>query len=610
MKTMSVRMRGDRTVTARLLACATSALAVALAGCSGGMYTAPPTTVAVQGLRGHAFGGQQPVANGIVQLYAVGTSGYQSTSTPLLATPASTDSNGMFNITTPYSCVGVTEVYLTITGGDSGGGPNDAINLMATLGPCSLIATNNTFTAVNELTTVAAAYALAPYMDDYQHVGAPNTTAGALGIANAFATVNNLVNTTTGYAPGPTLPANATVPVNELDTLADILGSCINSTGSGSTACTALFSATGASDTIGAALAIAGSPGASVNTALFSLVSGSSTPFLPALAATPNDWTVAIKYSGSSLNTPYGLAVDAQGDVWVANESSNSVTELTNTGTVAGTYSAGGILSPRALAIDTTGKIWVANTGGSSIVELNSSGTPLSGTLGYTAGSINAPVALAIDSGNNVWIANYNGGTVTALNSSGTAIDSSPLVGGGNISLPAGIAVDAHGNVWVSNAGNGTVAEFSNAGVLQSSTGYTDGALIHPQGIALDSNSNAYVAANFIAGVSGFNSGGSPLTSSPLTGGGLSAPTGMAIDGNGTIWIANANASGSLSELSAGLSSTISPSAGYGALNAPVAVAVDGSGNVWTANSGDSSVSEFVGLAAPVTTPIAATVGP
>jgi len=84
----------------------------------------------------------------------------------------------------------------------------------------------------------------------------------------------------------------------------------------------------------------------------------------------------------------------------------------------------------------------------------------------------------------------------------------------------------------------------------------------------------------------------------------------MAIDGNGTVWIANANASGSISELSTGLSSTISPAAGYGALNAPVAVAVDGSGNVWTANSGDSSISEFVGLAAPVTTPIAVSVGP
>jgi len=174
MKTMSVRMRVDGTGTRWLLACATSALVFAVAGCSNGMYTAPPTTLAAYGLHGHAFGGQQPVANAAVQLYAVGTSGYQSTSTPLLATPATTDSNGMFNITTPYSCVGVTEVYLTITGGDSGGGTNDAINLMATLGPCSLIATNNTFTAVNELTTIAAAYALAPYMDDYQHVGAPN----------------------------------------------------------------------------------------------------------------------------------------------------------------------------------------------------------------------------------------------------------------------------------------------------------------------------------------------------------------------------------------------------------------------------------------------------
>jgi len=606
-------MRGDSTATRRLIACATSALALAMAGCSSGMYTAPQsiTTAAVPGLHGRAFGGQQPVTNATIQLYGVGTLGYQSTATPLLTTTVLTDSNGMFTITGDYSCAGVTDVYLTVSGGSAGYGTNSAINLMATLGPCSLLTTNNTFTAVNELTTVAAAYALAPYMADYQHVGAPNTTAGALGIANAFATANNLVNTTTGYAPGAALPANATVPVSELNALADILGACVNSTSNSSGAsCNTLFTATGASETIGAALAIAGDPGAPANTALFSLVTGAAIQFSPTIPSTPNDWTVAVKYSGSALNTPYGLAVDAQGDVWVANESSNSVTELSPAGAVTGTYSSGGILSPRGIAIDTTGKIWIANTGGNSIVEINSSGTALSGTSGYTAGSINAPVALAIDSGNNVWVTNFNGGSVTALSSAGAAINSSPLTGSGNISRPTGIAIDTHGNAWVSNAGNGTVAEFNNSGVLQSSTGYTDGALIHPQGIALDSNNNAYVAANFIAGVSGFNSSGSALTSSPLTGGGLSAPTGIAIDGAGSLWIANANTAGSVSKLAAGLSGAISPSAGYGALNTPVAVAVDGSGNVWTANAGDSTVSEFVGLATPVSTPIAATVGP
>jgi hypothetical protein len=54
----------------------------------------------------------------------------------------------------------------------------------------------------------------------------------------------------------------------------------------------------------------------------------------------------------------------------------------------------------------------------------------------------------------------------------------------------------------------------------------------------------------------------------------------------------------------------ISPTTGFGSLNTPVSIGVDASGNVWTANFGSNTVSEFVGIASPVVTPIAANVGP
>jgi hypothetical protein len=597
-----LRAKGLSALAAAMLACM-------LAGCGSGMNTVQQSTVPVAKPSGRVFGGQQPISGAAIQLYAVGTTGYQSTSTPLLTQTVTTDSNGAFTLTGFYGCAGVTEVYLTATGGNSGNGTNTAINLMAGLGPCASL-TGSTFINVNELTTVASVAALAPYMGDYQHIGAPNTAAGALGLANAFATVNNLVNISTGSAPGPTLPANAIAPVSELNTLADILSSCVNSTGSASSACSALFAATGASETTGAALGIATNPGLAANTALISWATGAGAAFQPSFSSAPNDWTLALKYSSSNFSTPYGLAVDAQGDVWVANESGNNITELNPAGSVLANYNGGGILLPRGIAIDTAGNVWVANTGGSSVVKLSSAGSPLSGTAGYTAGSINAPVALAIDSGNNVWVANFNGNSVTALSSTGSAINSSPLTGSGNLSLPTGIAVDTQGNVWVSSAGNGTVAEFSHLGILQSNSGYTDGALIDPQGLAMDANNNAFVAASFISAVSGFNSSGSALSPSPFTGGGIQTPAGVATDGAGAIWVVNAATSGSLSGIGSGLGGTLSPAAGYGALNTPVAVAIDPSGNVWTANSGDNSVTQFVGLATPVTTPLAANVGP
>jgi streptogramin lyase len=538
-------------------------------------------------------GGQQPIVGATIQLYAVGTSGSKSASTALIGSTVTTGSNGSFSLPA-YSCGTSTDVYLVATGGDSGSGANGAISLMAALGSCTSSLTLP-YVQVNELTTVASVYALAPFMADYAHVGAANTTSAQTGISNAFATVNNLVSVTSGSAPGAALPAGATVPTAELNTLADILAACVNTSGSTSSGCSSLLTATGATETIGAALGIANHPGTAVST-LYPLATPAS-PFQPTLSAAPNDFTVAIKFSGNGLATPYGVALDANGRVWVANESGNSVTRLSNAGAPAGNYT--GVLAPRAIAIDKLGNAWVANTSQSNVVEISALGTPI-GT--FTAGGINAPESIAIDSGNQVWVANGNGNSITSLNSLGVATNGSPLTGSGNIVNPAGIALDPGGNVWVSSTGLSNVAKFSNAGALLSGAGYTDQSLLHPQGIALDASGNAYVAANYISGVSAFSNNGTALAASPYGSPGL--PVGVAIDGSGAVWVTNATSTGSLVKLVGSANST------FGSLNTPVALAVDESGNIWTANSGDNTISEFVGVAVPVVTPLAATVGP
>ena len=76
-----------------------------------------------------------------------------------------------------------------------------------------------------------------------------------------------------------------------------------------------------------------------------------------------------------------------------------------------------------------------------------------------------------------------------------------------------------------------------------------------------------------------------------------------------TSGLPTATASGSLAELNSS-GTVLSPSTGFGSLNTPVSIGVDASGNLWTANLGENSVSEFVGIASPIATPIAATVGP
>ena len=336
------------------------ALAILLAGCAtnGGSDAVTPVRVPIpaasRAVSGSVYGGQQPVFGATIQLYAVAATA-KGAATPLISATVTTAQDGTFAITGDYSCTGNPLVYIVATGGDPGGGTNSALSLMAALGPCNNL-TPTTFISINELTTIASVYALAPFMSGYTKVGAASSNAA--GIANAFQTVNSLVNTATGTAPGPGLPSNGTVPTTELFTLADILSSCVNSTGTGA-GCTSLFSAatpsggTAPADTIGAALNIATHPGNNVAT-LFNLTAANP-PFPPTLTTAPNDWTVAVKYADPSLNSPYGLAVDAAGNVWVTNESGASVTELSPVGAVlSGStgFTGGGLLGPKGIAID------------------------------------------------------------------------------------------------------------------------------------------------------------------------------------------------------------------------------------------------------------------
>jgi hypothetical protein len=86
----------------------------------------------------------------------------------------------------------------------------------------------------------------------------------------------------------------------------------------------------------------------------------------------------------------------------------------------------------------------------------------------------------------------------------------------------------------------------------------------------------------------------------------VSQPYGIAIDGAGDSWISNQNPF-LLTEL-AGSDAILSGPNGYTAsgLNLPTSIAIDGSGDAWVANNGANTVSEFIGAAIPVITPIAA----
>jgi hypothetical protein len=264
------------------------------------------------GRHGLVHGGQQPVTGATIQLYAVGTTGDGSAATPLLSPAPVSDANGTFDISGTYTCPSAGSlVYLVASGGNPGLAPNTnntALSMMAALGPCGNLSAS-TFIFVNELTTVAAVYALAPYMTSPSAIGSAPADAAAL--ASAFTLASYFANTTTGTTPGTGVPAGTTVPVAQINTIADILSTCINSTGgvSGdSTPCGTLFSLTTptgsipATDTITALLHLADDP--SLNTAaLFNLVTPTA-PYQPVQAQVPPDLSVRLTVpSGFTAST-------------------------------------------------------------------------------------------------------------------------------------------------------------------------------------------------------------------------------------------------------------------------------------------------------------------
>jgi streptogramin lyase len=590
-------------------------MAAVLTGCATNGASVAGTGTATGGalkVSGKVFGGQQPVSGATVQLYTVGTSGLQSASTSLIASPPLSGTDGSFDITGTYSCASATQVYLVATGGSSlPGSTNSAITLVAALGPCSTLLANAATTTiiVNEVTTVAAAYALAPFATDYLHVGAPATVSGTTGMGLAMSNAALLANTTSGSAGGASIPDGVTVPTAELNTLGNILAACINTTGPASTGCSAVLGATGATDTFSAALGMAKNPGAAAVTALYAQ-STAQAPFQPSLVLTtaPKDFTVAVSVAGTgnALATPYGIAIDSVGDAWVANESGNTVTVFSPVGSQTANQGATGLVGPQGVAIDNSGNVWVANTAGNSAIKFaTSAGGVITGTSIYTVGGLSAPVAVSIDQAGDAWFANFNGNSVTELNSAGASMNGSPLTAGGGISVPSGIMVSPAG-VFVTS-GSGSVLKLSSSGALVSTL--NDGTLQGPVAVSVDSTGRV-VASGFTTGtvvgggLAEFDSTGTAVAVSPVTSG-LTSPAGVTTDGS-SLWVANSVSGGGLLQYTYGSATPVSPMAGYGSLGTPVGVATDASGSVWTTNSGTNTVTKFIGLGAPTVTPLVA----
>jgi hypothetical protein len=502
---------------------------------------------------------------------------------------------------------------------------NPAIVNLAMLGLCP---SSGNFTNalhyvyMNEVATTAMAYAMSGFASDGLHIGSSSTN--LTGLQNATLNAANLYNILGGplelsgnssagegqIANQATIAGNGTVPQAELNTLANILATCVdsaNTTGSTSAQCSMLFAdatTTGTSsgtkpiDIATAAINMSHNPGAANVVALWELPSG-AVPFAPQLSAAPNDFTVAITYR--SITAPGSIAIDASGNAYVpTNSTSGYVTKLSPSGAVLSTSATGGS-GFDSIAIAPSGNVFVAANGSNGIYEYTSSLGAVSGSP-WTSPAMTAPTSVIVDSSGYVYVTDGASSIIRKFNSSGTlsaSITNSCLAGVSEISL------DASGYLWASSYSNSVGCRLSNPGGV--STFDLSDSLVEPGNLAIDSNSKGWAPLKSPSQFGGVTSGGSGALYGGSTIGGLSLPTWIAIDGANNLWITNSGNSYALSEFN-DAGTAITGTSGYqrGNLDNPSFLAIDSSGDVWVPNNSANSVTELIGVATPTVTPLSA----
>ena len=658
----------SRMMQIRLVSCSVGlGSLLLLLGCAASFDHAPssPTPAAGVGFRGAVHGGQAPITGSAIYMFAASTSGYGALNQSLLKTTAAgvltdggglgyvtTDGSGTFTITSDYSCPADDMVYLVAVGGNPGVmgvTTSAAIRLVTAVSACSAL-TPSSYLEINEVTTVAAMVALAPFTDAL--VGSIATSAtNVAGLQTAFKTANNLVDPSTGTANAKTPSGLGAIPVSEIYSLADILASCVNSTGVGGN-CGKLFTATttGAfvpTDTAEAMHQIAIHPGQNVAT-LFALI-GSTPPFTPTVQPVanplngsqqyaPTDWTVAISYTTTSLpNNPlHGinyLTLDSKSNVWaVAN---GYAVQLSPTGDLNYNLADTRLFTNnynQVLAVDLDDSVWF-DENSYSVGKITKSGALVCAapSTGYcdepglgTASTNGETIPLylrgyggvAIDPAtNHVWAGSSSNeaSAMVEIDTNGVGLASYTE---GNIINPTSVAVDTKGNIWFPSEkgppspGGTVITAIKPDGTLISGTGFTGG-LNGPIAIAFDKGGYAWVANQQGSSLSVFDSTGTPVTGSPFTNGGVNNPSAIAVDGDNHVWVANFFETVGVAEYDAATRTPISPATSFyggyytGSEQTEIgAVAVDASGNVWLSSWGTQSVNELVGAGAPTVQPI------
>ncbi|MCX6887774.1 MAG: putative Ig domain-containing protein, partial [Verrucomicrobia bacterium] len=444
----------------------------------------------------------------------------------------------------------------------------------------SLTATNTFAIVVGRVTPSVTTWPAAAIIGEGQALSASTLTGGSASIPGGFAWTISLTTPPVG-----TNLYNVTFTATDAGNYNTVTGSvsvAVVSAPSVTTLAASLIASNCA--TLGASINPGGSAdlffqyGRSTNLAVVvSTLAGSTSGFADGTGA------------AAHFNSPYAVAVDASGNVYVADSLNNrirkvapagSVTTLAGSG-IAGSADGVGAAAkfnfPQGVAVDAAGNVYVADGGTHCIRKVTPEGvvTTLagSGAPGFANGTgaavqFNAPNGVAVDSSGNIYVADMGNNRIRKVTPEGVATTLAGLGTSGFADGPAataqfrspyGVAVDASGNVYVADSFNNRIRKVTTNGVVSTlagsgTYGFADGSgavarFSAPFGVAVDAGGNVYVAdylGNRIrkvtpegvvttfagSGTSGFVDGTPPEAM-------FSSPFSVAADTSGNVYVAD-----------------------------------------------------------------------
>lgn len=225
-------------------------------------------------------------------------------------------------------------------------------------------------------------------------------------------------------------------------------------------------------------------------------------------AGPPAEWLLMWGAFGSEndqFRYPQGVAINASGNVFIADNENHRIQEFTADGVYVGTigsfgYEPGQLRYPEGLAIDAAGNLYVADTSNDRIQVFDASGQLVVawGSQGTGDGQLRAPADVALDGAGHAYVADSFNNRIEEFTAGGVFVASwgGQGSGDGQFENPTGIAIDGTGSVYVADTFNHRIQKFTAAGQFVASWGTLgsgDGQLHNPGRLRLDASGNVVV---------------------------------------------------------------------------------------------------------------------